>query len=484
MQEQTAGDHKRDSAGSWIICTVVAAILFVAVAATTTGTFRLFAFQPVGVFYDYQARSLIEGRLDVPDEAIGDEAFMVNGKTYGYFGPAPAVLRMPLAAAGVPPGVLARIFMVLYVGGALVAGLLLWFEARQFAGLDPRTDRWSPAVLLLNVGLGSTLLFLAGRAMMYHEAIAAGAAFALWSTWLSLRQLRRPDSRAWVGALIFGVLAIQSRPPSGLFALTLLGTVILMQLKAGWQRDGAARNGPRWRALGVVAASALGVFSFHGVAYLKFGTFDGAPLQLSRPYTPERLARIEGRSFHVENVPWGFYSYFVRANARLEPQFPYLFMRARQPPRTFPHAKIDLPDHTLAIPWSMPGLFLLGVLMAGVGFWTVPRLRAPVAALWLAATPMMLAMFAAIAIAHRYTADFCPVLVASSAFGLATIEGWQGWRRGSGRLAISVATAAAIFVNIALTFDYQANWGPRMPEEVKSRYSTFAAHIDRVFRLR
>jgi hypothetical protein len=36
-------------------------------------------------FYDAQAQSLLHGRIDVPPEAIATEAFMRNGKAYGYF---------------------------------------------------------------------------------------------------------------------------------------------------------------------------------------------------------------------------------------------------------------------------------------------------------------------------------------------------------------------------------------------------------------
>src|SRR5690606_10232791 len=49
-------------------------------------------------FYDAQARSLFNGRLDVPPEVVGFEGFLIDGKTYIYFGPFPSLLRMPLLA--------------------------------------------------------------------------------------------------------------------------------------------------------------------------------------------------------------------------------------------------------------------------------------------------------------------------------------------------------------------------------------------------
>ena len=60
---------------------------------------RLGFLSPAGMleeFYDAQAQSLLEGRIDVPPDAIGPEAFVHDGKSYGYFGPTPALARLPL----------------------------------------------------------------------------------------------------------------------------------------------------------------------------------------------------------------------------------------------------------------------------------------------------------------------------------------------------------------------------------------------------
>src|ERR1044072_2264408 len=48
----------------------------------TWGDWKFFEPEDFCGFYDAQARSLIEGRLDVPPAAIGNEAFTFQGKTY------------------------------------------------------------------------------------------------------------------------------------------------------------------------------------------------------------------------------------------------------------------------------------------------------------------------------------------------------------------------------------------------------------------
>src|ERR687895_222770 len=53
---------------------------------------------PLGGFFDAQAHSLLDLRWDVPREVLSIEAFVVDGRSYMYFGPTPALLRLPVAA--------------------------------------------------------------------------------------------------------------------------------------------------------------------------------------------------------------------------------------------------------------------------------------------------------------------------------------------------------------------------------------------------
>src|SRR5687767_6333242 len=63
----------------------------------TYGTGALLGRETFGQFYDGQAKALLAGRWDVQQQYIGDEAFVRDGKFYGYFGFVPAVLRIPAA---------------------------------------------------------------------------------------------------------------------------------------------------------------------------------------------------------------------------------------------------------------------------------------------------------------------------------------------------------------------------------------------------
>lgn len=459
---------------------IVAASGIVVWIFVTYGTGRLIYPEPFSKFFDYQARSLLQGHLDVPHEAIAGEAFIYDGKFYGYFGPTPALFRIPFAIFDLAFASLSRSLMLVYFVSSLAASyMILCVVFRIARGSDASPTPTTVALFLLNAGLGSTLFFLCGRAFMYHEAIMCGATFALFSIGCALRFFEKPTSRWWIGSALCALGSIQARPPSGLFAFTFLGGIVCALSLRAWRRKGAASPLGTSKIFLLIGVCALGVFSFNAISYAKFRSFEGAPLRLSQPYGPERLANVDGKSFHRVNVPWGFYCYVLHPNCRFERHFPYLFIGSDRPGWDFPKAKIDLPDYMLACPYSMCGLFLLATIGCSIAVCRYATLRLPILVTWAAILPMALALFAAIAIAQRYTADFCPFLIAAAAFGAvgveSTVRPWISLSRGF----LGLVTAVAVFVSLALTFDYQGRWGPNMPNEILDRYQAVARRIDR-----
>jgi hypothetical protein len=459
----------------------------------TFGTFRFDAREIFGVFYDYQAASLLEGRLDVPEEAIRDEAFIINGRFYGYFGPAPALYRLPFTLTHVAFGKLSRAYLVGYFFASLLAAYLLLRDATRWArrtavpGDTAGPSAFSICLLMLAAGWGSTLFFLGSRALIFHEAILAGIALALWSIWCALRFLQSPGSRWWIGALICGLLSIHTRPTTGLHALTVLGCVAALLAWRGWRGHGPAaatrwRLGAAARPLAIGAACVAGALSLNGLAYLKFGVFEAAPLRFSQPYLgTDRLERVEHKSFHLTNLPYNTYAYLLRPNLRLSANFPWI---RHGPPlgyEWFPRARIDLPDHTVALPYSMPGLVFLAVAGGLAALVVAPDLRAALLVLWVGVLPMTLALLAAIATAQRYTGDFCPHLIAAAAGGLVGCDLLAPARRRLFRAAAVTCTGAALAVTFALTLHYQGAtlWG--VPEEARQKYHQLCQIVDRAF---
>ena len=440
----------------------------------TFGTFNLVAEDSFGSFYDHQAAAWLKGRWDVPEAALQGEAFVVNGKVYGYFGPTPALLRIPLVALGIGFAATTRLWMLLHFASCLVAAYALLNEAARWQSPAGRMTPWPVAIFTATVGLGSTLFFLGSRAYVYHEAILCGASFALWSVYCALRFLREPATRWWIGALIGGILAVQARAPSGLFALLVLGVV------AAWHFCRHVKDGGRqaFARHGLIAGlTAAGLFSFNLVSYVKFGTFEGCPLRFNVQYSTEQLAVLGHRNFHLSNLRFNTDTYLRRPIFGLRGEFPYIY-REFIDRREYPESRMAYRDPVLAIPWSMPSLFVLAGLGGILTCITFRATRPPVAVLWAAGVPAAITMLTAVAVTHRYTADFTPFLIASGAFGLVGLESSGAGIRQLMRALVTLLTIAAMAVTLALTLHNQGHevWG--VPEEVRTNYAAMRRSVD------
>ena len=440
----------------------------------TSGNFSFIYPDAFGAFYDFQAQSLLAGRWDVPEEALGGEAFKVGGKIYGYFGPTPALLRVPFVLTGLGFGLLTRSFLLSYFVAVLFGTYaLLRHVTRLMRGADASPAPGLVLLALCATGFGSTLLFLASRAYGYHEALLCGVATAVWSGYFSLRHLATPATRWWVTALVLGTLSVQARPPTGLFALCLLGAVALVQLVA--QRS--TRSG--WRTpltVGVLAVA--GLMSLQGVAYLKFGTFDGAPLQYHVQYTPERIAQFDGKKFHLANLPTNLAAYVSSPGFIVSPRFPYFRFKPVVADRS--SAKIDIHEPAAAIPGAMAGLVVLTAFGCASCF-GFQSCRPPMVVVGLATLPLLTCLLTFAAISHRYTADFCPPLIIAAMFGVAFIDAKTGIRRVAAIVCVCAATAFSSVLTLGLSLHFQSEvvWG--VPDEVHESHRQWGERVDKFF---
>jgi hypothetical protein len=230
------------------------------------------------------------------------------------------------------------------------------------------------------------------------------------------------------------------------------------------------------RPLLIGALSVLGVLSFNALSYAKFRTIEGCPLRLNVQYTAKRLAHIDGKQFHLSNLRYGLDTYLLRPRVELSPNFPWLYQARRLDPNTYPGAKIDLPDRTLALPIGMAGLFLLATAGCAWLAWRDPAARPLVAVLWLSFVPLTLAMCAAIATAERYTGDFVPFVICAGAVGFAGLH-----RRPVFTALFVAATLWSCALHVAVGFHYQGKlvWG--VEDGVPERYQKLRTHIDTFF---
>jgi len=190
--------------------------------------------QPAGYlerFYDAQARSLLQGRLDVPLEAIDPEAFIRNGKSYEYFGPTPALARIPPVLLGLPEQ-WNRLSMflasVLAVGMLLV--LLRRLERVTSGGGEPWLRQFLAATLVVAAAIGSTNFVVSAEAKVYQESIVWASALAFAQTVCLICYLMTPGGKWLALSCTAAFLAFFARVSSGagpVFSLLLVDLALL-----------------------------------------------------------------------------------------------------------------------------------------------------------------------------------------------------------------------------------------------------------------
>src|SRR5882757_10215179 len=155
---------------------------------TTTGGRDIFVKEVLGGAYDSQAEHFLRGDVDVDVDAIRHEATIVNDHVRMYFGPFPALLRIPLNfvyPAG--HGKWSRISGFCAGAISLFAFASLVRMALQSSPLSSRARNWLGNACVIGFAFGSPLLLLLGNLSIYDEAIIWGFALSLGAIFLAFR---------------------------------------------------------------------------------------------------------------------------------------------------------------------------------------------------------------------------------------------------------------------------------------------------------
>lgn len=388
----------------------------------------------LGSFFDIQGRALLHGHIAIPPGSIGIEGFVIGGHTYEYYGPVPALGRLPiLALTHRYDGRLTEVSMLL----ALL--VLLWATARMHGRLRalvaPEEELGRPAlaaVVLVQVavGAGSVVAFLLGWLSVYHETELWGAALSLAAFSAITGVILRPRARGIVWAGVLAALAVNTRVSVGLGPIVALGALTL------------AAAVPRLASLGPVAPVRRGLVVLLALATLaplvssvavneaKFHRPFGIPLdkQIDSQSDPARRATLAangGSLFGAKFVPTTLLQTLRPDALGTTRAFPWVGV-PRHRPRVVGHVVFDQREESLSAPTSM---LLLCVLFV-VGLVAVVRRRR----LWPLAGPLAGAAIAyvpALTIAYvatRYLADLLPLLLLGGLVGLTVaLERPRAW---------------------------------------------------------
>ena len=440
-------------------------------------------------FYDAQAQSFLQGRVDVEPDAIRYEAFQRDGKAYGYFGPTPALLRMPLVLLFPSlAGHWSRLSVLLacLVVLAALEALFRLIEQHLPELRERRLWTFFRSVLIVAAAVGSPNFYLIAETKVYQESIAWAAAFAFGHA-VSLGWYLTNRSGKWL-ALSCGAafLAFHARVSSGagpLFALTLLGLPLLLPFPRFRRYLGMEGVPSPQRAVAAITVTVLAAGVLWAcLNYWKFGVWlTSQPIAMNREYTPERLAATKGELASLHNIPLTLFTYLNPAHIEISRDYPWIYgvkipaanLRAR-----FPAAHLDHAETLAALPAAAPQLFL-GALAGALLLLRksgdrLAALRAPL----LGSIAGCALLFTWGYVTYRYMQDMFPWLALGAAVALA-------WTAAAARRTIRIAVAAAFaagtvyagWANGSLGLQQQRQIAPGIPFETEARLAEVYGQI-------
>ena len=492
---------RRRFARAWTAGSAIAAAVFGWLVTAGTGDFfrhqRLF-----DDFYEAQANAILHGNLAIPRLTLGFEGIVHDGKTYMYFPPVPAVLRIPVVAfTHALDGRLGAAYLLLaFVLAMAGAGVFVWRVRRLLRpGPVSRGEAWATGALALLLGVGSPALFMGSRAWVYHESALWGIAFAICAYDQIVAFVTSPSGRRLARAGAFGGASLLSRPPIGagpIAAIALvLAAVVAVRLRPRWQErlrplgaDNVLARADRWLAP-LVSVFAIPVVVYVVINYAKFGTLLTVPYdqQVQNLFDPTRartLAANYNSLFNPRAVPTQVFQYLRPDGVSFQSFFPWVVF-----PTSVPHVVGDVVfdklDHTSSVTATMPAFLVLGVV-GGVGVVRRPAL-APLRTAVIGAIVVLPVSLSVVYVTERYTGDLLPLLVLLVVPGFHLAYGWLAAShaaRGAARVWCRVAVVGlailvlwGCFATFALALEYQRVLAPFVPDDSRRSYIQFQSDV-------
>jgi hypothetical protein len=386
---------------------------------------------------------------DPYDPATNQEARLADasyfkGHYYLYFGAAPAFLLMlPYdIVTGQELGTTTAIYCLCVTGFLAASGLWLSVRGRYF----PRSAVWAGALGILVLGLGTHVLALERRALVWELPISMAFAcsmLALTGVYMALHG-RRPVLSMGVAGILFG-LAIAARPTCIFGSALFVYPIWLMWRQAGLRPQAARCAGSAAAGIGICLAA---IFA-HNLA--RFGD----PLEFGQNYQLSGIYESRARHFSATYIPHNFYQYFLHPG-NWTWRFPFVEVTpvTGGPAGYLGNWSEAIAGIAVTFPFIWFALFVPLVDSAGGRDW---RLRAVVGAVLVYCLVNCLVILSYFVATERYMADFAPSLVMLALFGWAGLEA-SAARSAPARIATSVTALAACLATAAagilVSFDY------------------------------
>jgi len=432
---------------------------------TMTGGRDIFVKEVLGGAYDSQAEHFLRGDVGVDAAASEHETMIVNGKVRMYFGPFPALLRIPLNfiyPAG--HGKWSRIsgFCAGVIALFAFAGLVK--TALRSSPLSSSARNWIGNACVIGFALGSPLLLLLGNLSIYDEAIIWGLAWSLAALYFACR------SRTTEGAaLTRSLLAFSFCSGAALLSRATFGAPFILiapLLAIRFFHRQPIRN---ITALLLPLGAALVFYLF--LSYARFGDFSGMNMRYSINPVQRDFA-VEHGLFRIERVPCSFADYFFLRRPELQRDSP--FFKADR--KDYHHENLYVMPFTetySSLLWSSSWI-LLGAAI-GVAMLLRPGAadgvdRAVAAIFFL----QVLVILSFMGLAQRYLAEFFPFLTVVFLFFL--VQGKVAFLL---RYLLIGLVAASVVINSLTTVSWLVEADMNVPAATRAKWNQFLGRTSR-----
>ena len=426
---------------------------------TMTGGRQVFVNEVLGKAYDSQAEHFLRGDVGVDGDAIKHEVMVVNGKSYMYFGPFPAFLRIPLNF--VYPGGRGHWSRISgFCAGmiALLAFAGLVRMALRAPQLSSCWQNWLGNASLVGFALGSPLLLLLGNLSIYNEAIIWGLAWSVAALYFALRS-QEAEGYVLTGSLLAFSLcagaALLSRATFGAPFL-LIAPVLALRL---------FRRNPVRNLAGLLLPLGAAFVFYLFLTHARFGDFSGMPMRYST--NPEqRQFAVKHGLFRLDRVPYSFADYFFLRRPELQHKPP--FLKASRQPYNHPTLYVMPFTETYSSLLWCSSWILLGAVI-GVAMLLRPGgsdgVDRTIAGIFFLQVIIILSFMG---LAQRYAAEFYPFLIFAFLFFLR-----------SGRFAFQLRylliglVAVSVVINSLTTVSWLLEADMNVPAETRAKRNEF-----------
>jgi hypothetical protein len=432
---------------------------------TMTGGRDIFVKEVLGGAYDSQAEHFLRGDVGVDAAAIAHETMIVNGKVRMYFGPFPALLRIPLNfiyPAG--HGKWSRIsgFCAGIIALFAFAGLVK--TALRFSPLSLRARNWVGNACVIGFAFGSPLLLLLGNLSIYDEAIIWGFACSLSALYFACRSRTTEGAALTRSLLAFSFCAGAALLSRATFGAPFILIAPLLAIRL-FHRQPIRNLATLFLPLG--AAFAFYLF----LSYARFGDFSGMNMRYNINPVQRDFAVKHGL-FRIERVPYSFADYFFLRWPQMQREPP--FLKAGRRPYDHPTLYVmPFTETYSSLLWCSSWILLgavigVAMLLRPGGASAVDRAIAAILLL------QILVILSFMGLAQRYLAEFFPFLVFTFLFFLR--QGNVAFRL---RHVLVALVAVSVVINSLTTLSWLLDDDRNVPAETRSKWNEFLERTSR-----